>query len=94
MFLFLQLHLHTEYTAKPNLILEYIGESLYFQVNSSATRQGINSVVPPWGAAVSVTGVVQCDTAQAGLTTVGRKIFTEFSFISLYSKAMYVEKHI
>lgn len=51
-------------------------------------------MVPPWGAAVSVTGVVQCDTAQAGLTTVGRKIFTEFSFISLYSKAMYVEKHI
>lgn len=65
-FFFFKMHLHTEYTAKADLILESSGKTLYFQVHLSAKRRDTDSVVPRWGAAVSVAGSVRRDTALAG----------------------------
>lgn len=62
------MHLHTKNTAKLYMNTVTLTDvwRLYFQVYSSATWQSNNSVCPPWGAAVCVTGVAQNDTAHAG----------------------------
>lgn len=56
-FFLFKMHLHTEYTAKANLILESSGKIPYFQVYLSAKRQDPDSAVPRWVSAVSEAGL-------------------------------------